>query len=262
MAKDLKNAKRIVIKVGTSTLTHDTGLINLRRMEILVRVLADIQNAGREVILVSSGAIAVGTQKLGLAERPKNIPTRQATAAVGQCELMYMYDKMFSEYGKIVAQVLLTRDVVENPALKINACNTFRRLLELKSIPIVNENDTVSLEEIGIGDNDNLSAIVAILTEADTLVLLSDIDGLYDSDPKNNPQALLIPYVYEIDEQIESLAGSVGSKYGTGGMVTKLQAAKLAYTHDIPMVLINGNDPCLLYDVLDGRPQGTLFTRK
>ena len=262
MAKDLKNAKRIVIKVGTSTLTHDTGLINLRRMEILVRVLADIQNAGREVILVSSGAIAVGTQKLGLAERPKDIPTRQATAAVGQCELMYMYDKMFSEYGKIVAQVLLTRDVVENPALKINACNTFRRLLELKSIPIVNENDTVSLEEIGIGDNDNLSAIVAILTEADTLVLLSDIDGLYDSDPKNNPQALLIPYVYEIDEQIESLAGSVGSKYGTGGMVTKLQAAKLAYTHDIPMVLINGNDPCLLYDVLDGRPQGTLFTRK
>lgn len=253
-------AKRIVIKIGTSTLTYETGRINIRRFESLCKVLSDIKNSGRQVVLVSSGAVGVGVAKLGLPCRPTDIPGKQAAAAVGQCELMYLYDKLFLEKSHKVAQVLLTRDVFEREDRALNAHNTFEQLFAMGAIPIVNENDTVAIEELVFGDNDTLSAMVAGLTQADGLIILSDINGLYDGDPNKNPSARLIPLVEQIDGYIEGIAGGSGSGLGTGGMSTKIQAAKIATSQGIPMAIINGADPNLLYDLLDGIPTGTLFT--
>lgn len=251
-------AKRIVIKIGTTTLTHGCGLINYRRLESLVKTLADLKNSGREIVLVSSGAIGVGIGELGLKSRPTDMPTKQACAAIGQCELMYTYDKLFSEYNHSVAQILLTRDVVEEEQRKQNVVNTFERLLEFGIIPIVNENDTVSTEEIEFGDNDTLSAIVAKLIGADVLVLLSDIDGLYTANPKEDPTATLIPVVENV-EDVRHLAGGSSSMFGRGGMVTKIHAADIACGAGIDMSIINGSNPVLLYDLFDGNPVGTYF---
>lgn len=258
----LVNAKRVVVKVGTSSLTHRTGLLNIRRVEQLVKMLADLKNAGKDIILVSSGAVGVGVGELGLKEKPKDIPTKQACAAIGQCELMYIYDKLFSEYNHKVAQVLLTRDNVERDHRKKNVQNTFNRLLELNVIPIVNENDTVAVEELELefGDNDTLAAIVAKLVEADLLIILSDIDGLYDKNPKEYPDAKLIDRVTVVDDQLRALAGGKGSELGTGGMVTKLNAAEIALNAGFSMLLANGQRPELLYDLLDGRHVGTIFS--
>lgn len=257
--------KRIVVKVGTSTLTHDGGTLNFRSFDALARVLSDIHNTGDEVILVSSGAIAVGAHKLNMKERPSEIRFKQAAAAVGQCELMHLYDKFFGEYGKTVAQILLTGDDIELPEKKQNLVNTFDALIEMGIIPIVNENDSVSHTEIEsehklFGDNDTLSAIVAVLCNADLLVLLSDIDGLYDGNPNENPDARLIREVRVIDEEIRSLAGGSESGVGTGGMITKLQAAEFAMEHGLDMVIANGSTPELMYDIIDGSPAGTLFS--
>lgn len=252
------NAKRIVIKVGTSTLTHAGGMLNYRGLERLVKTLSDLRNSGRDLVLVSSGAIAVGTGILGLKTRPGDMPTKQACAAIGQCELMYTYDKLFGEYNHHVAQVLLTRDVVEHEQRKENVTNTFARLLELGVIPVVNENDTVSTEEIEIGDNDTLSAMVAVLVGADALVLLSDIDGLYTADPHTDPSASLIPVVHNVEEVLH-LGGKSGSMFGKGGMATKLHAAQTAGAAGIDMAIINGADPRLLYALFDGEQVGTRF---
>ena len=220
---------RIVVKVGTSTLAHPTGRLNIQRMEKLCKVLSDLKNMGHEIILVSSGAIAMGFGKLNLSERPKDVPTKQASAAVGQCELMYIYDKLFTEYNHTVAQLLITApDIEEGGVRKQNFHNTLARLLELGALPVINENDTISTEEFGIGDNDTLSAIVAVTIQADLLILLSDIDGLFDGDPRKNPDAKLIDTVEKIDEHIISLGGGSGSNLGTGGMATKLRAAQMA----------------------------------
>lgn len=255
----LGQTKRIVVKVGTSTLTHRTGMLNIRRVEHLVKVLADLKNSGREIVLVTSGAIGVGAGKLSLPGRPADMPTKQACAAVGQSELMYIYDKYFAEYNHGVAQVLLTRDIIEDETRKRHVVNTLGRLLDLSVIPVINENDTVSVEEIEFGDNDTLSAIVARLVSADLLVILSDIDGLYDGNPKENPGAHLIPEVCELSDTILALGGGKGSEFGTGGMMAKLNAAAIAMEADIPMVILNGDDPDHLYDLLDGRQVGTLF---
>lgn len=257
--KNIRDARRVVIKIGTSTLTHDTGRIHIRRFEQLCKVLCDIRNSGRELILVSSGAVGVGVGKLGLRRRPTDMPGKQAAAAVGQCELMYLYDEQFQERNHTVAQVLLTRDGFEVPERRQNMKNTFNRLLELGAVPIVNENDTVATEELEFGDNDNLSAQVAVLAEADLLVILSDIDGLFDGDPRRDPSAKLIPVVRTIDAHIEAIAGGSASDLGTGGMSTKIQAAKLATGHGIAMAILNGSKPALLYDLLDGLQTGTLF---
>ena len=250
-------AKRVVIKIGTTTLTHGGGLLNYRRMEHLIKTIADLKNSGKEIVLVSSGAIGVGMGELGMKVRPSDAPTRQACAAIGQCELMYTYDKMFGEYNHSVAQILLTRDVVERPKHKQNVINTFQRLLEFGVIPIVNENDAVSTEEI-FGDNDTLSAIVSQLISADVLVLLSDIDGLYTANPKEDPDAKLIPVVENI-EDVRHLAGSSSSVFGTGGMVTKINAADIACSSGIDMVILNGSSPELMYDLFDGKSVGTYF---
>lgn len=256
-----ESAKRIVIKVGTTTLTHSSGLINYRRLEGMVKTLADLKNSGREIVIVSSGAIGVGIGVLGLTSRPTDIPTKQACAAIGQCELMYTYDKLFSEYNHSVAQILLTRDVIEQPERKENVINTFKHLLSFGVIPIVNENDTVSTEEIVFGDNDTLSAIVASIIEADVLVLLSDIDGLYTANPKEDKTAKLIPVVENI-EDVRHLAGESSSMFGSGGMITKIHAADIAVAAGINMAIINGSDPSLLYDLFDGKQVGTHFFGK
>lgn len=253
-----QQAKRIVIKIGTTTLTHGCGLINYRRLESLVKTLADLKNSGKEVVLVSSGAIGVGIGELGLKSRPTDMPTKQACAAIGQCELMYTYDKLFGEYNHSVAQILLTRDIIEAGERRQNVVNTFERLLEFGVIPIVNENDTVSTEEIEFGDNDTLSAIVAKLIGADALVLLSDIDGLYTANPKEDPTATLIPVVENVDD-VRHLAGGSSSMFGRGGMVTKIHAADIACGAGIDMSIINGSHPALLYDLFDGNPIGTYF---
>lgn len=258
---DIKNAKRIVIKVGTSTLTYDTGKMNIKRIDTLARVLSDLHNQGKEIILVSSGAIGIAVGKLGLSEKPKETSRKQAAAAVGQCELMYLYDKMFSEYNNTVAQILLTRDDIVIPRRKRNIQNTFYTLMEMGIIPIVNENDTVSADEIEIGDNDILSAHVAKLVDADLLVLFSDIDGLYDHDPHAYADAKLIPMVFDIGA-VRNTAGGAGSRRGTGGMVTKMNAAEVATDAGIHMVIANGNDIFKLYDILDGNSVGTLFVSK
>ncbi|MBQ4313009.1 MAG: glutamate 5-kinase [Clostridia bacterium] len=250
---------RIVVKVGTSTLTHSTGLLNIRRVEELCRVLSDLKNAGNEIILVSSGAIGMGAGKLSLSERPTDIPTKQAAAAVGQCELMYTYDKLFSEYRHVVAQLLLTGDDIEHDDRRQNIHNTLSRLLDLGALPIVNENDTVTTDEIVIGDNDTLGAIVAVAVDADLLIVLSDIDGLYTSDPHKNPDSKLITVVEELTDEIFSLGGGKGSKLGTGGMATKLKSAKIAGDAGIDMVIANGSRPEILYDIVEGKQVGTRF---
>lgn len=254
---------RIVVKVGTSTLAHPTGRLNIQRMEKLCKVLSDLKNMGHEIILVSSGAIAMGFGKLNLSERPKDVPTKQASAAVGQCELMYIYDKLFTEYNHTVAQLLITApDIEEGGVRKQNFHNTLARLLELGALPVINENDTISTEEFGIGDNDTPSAIVAVTIQADLLILLSDIDGLFDGDPRKNPDAKLIDTVEKIDEHIISLGGGSGSNLGTGGMATKLRAAQMATAAGCEMVIANGQSPEVLYDVAAGKRVGTRFLAK
>ena len=251
---------RIVVKIGTSTLAHSTGHLNIRLVEQLCKILSDIKNSGHQVIMVSSGAIGMGVGKLGLRSRPTDIPTKQAAAAVGQCELMYTYDKLFSEYHHTVAQLLITGDDVEEDTRHTNFTNTLNRLLELGAIPIINENDTVATAEIVIGDNDTLAAIVAQSVSADRLILLSDIDGLYTADPHKDPEAKLIHTVNEIDEALLGLAGASASNQGTGGMVTKLQAAKICMNCGCEMIIANGNRPENLYDIMDGMEIGTKFT--
>jgi glutamate 5-kinase len=250
---------RVVVKVGTSTLAHATGRLNIRRVEKLCEVLSDLKNAGIEVVLVSSGAIGMGVGKLSLKARPQDMPTKQAAAAVGQCELMYTYDKLFSEYNHTVAQILLTGSDIENGKRRTNFHNTMYRLLELDALPIINENDTVATEEIAVGDNDTLAAVVAVEIKADLLILLSDIDGLYTSDPHRDPEAKLIPLVEKITPEIEALAGGVGSALGSGGMATKLRAARTATEAGTDMIIANGEKPELLYDIVQGHPVGTRF---
>jgi glutamate 5-kinase len=250
---------RIVIKIGTSTLAYETGLLNIRRVEELCRVMSDLKNAGNEIILISSGAIGMGVGKLGLKSRPADIPTKQAAAAVGQCELMYTYDKLFGEYNHTVAQILLTGEDIENKSRCENFRNTIFRLLALGTLPIINENDTVATDEIVIGDNDTLAAIVAANADADLLVLLSDIDGLYTSDPHKHPDAELLPVVDQLTPEILSLAEGKGTALGTGGMKTKLHAAKIAMDAGIDMIIANGAEPMVLYNIVDGKSFGTRF---
>ena len=254
---------RIVVKVGTSTLAHATGRLNIQRMERLCRVLSDLKNAGHEIILVSSGAIGMGVGKLNLPGRPADMPSKQAAAAVGQCELMYTYDKQFTEYSHTVAQLLLTGEDIKSEQRSRNVRNTLDRLLELGALPIINENDAVATDEIGventIGENDSLSAIVAAAIGADLLVLLSDIDGLYDKDPRRHPDARLIPTVERVDDELFTLAEDSSTGLGTGGMITKLRAAAIATEAGCEMVIANGSKPEVLYDIAAGRPAGTRF---
>lgn len=250
---------RIVIKVGTSTLAHSTGLLNIKRVEQMCKVISDLKNAGNEIVLVSSGAIGMGLGKIGLTKKPSDIPTKQAAAAIGQCELMYTYDKMFSEHNHTVAQILLTGAFVAIEDYGKNLKNTFSRLLELGVIPIVNENDTVTTDEIVIGDNDTLGATVANEVNADLLIILSDIDGLYTGDPNKDDTAELIKVVPKITSEIESLAGSEGSSLGTGGMITKIKAAKAVTENGIDMIIANGKNPDILYDIVEGRGICTRF---
>lgn len=263
-----KGCMRIVVKVGTSTLTHANGQVNIRNMERLVRALADLKGIGHEIILVSSGAIAVGASKLTPGEKPKELRLKQAAASVGQCRLMHMYDKLFGEYNHPVGQILLTDEDVEDSIRKEHLQGTFEALLDMNVIPIVNENDSVSSAEIEtgsrkvLGDNDTLSAIVAKLCKADLLILLSDIEGLYDSDPRKNPNAKLIRKVETLTDDIKKMAGGVGSARGTGGMVTKLNAASIAMENGFNMVITNGAKPEKIYDIVDGKKIGTKFIGK
>ena len=259
--KKISERKRIVVKVGTSTLTHRTGRLNIRRVEQLVKTLADIYNAGHEVILVSSGAIGLGMGKLGLRERPKDTPGKQACAAVGQCELMYLYDDLFSAYGITVAQMLLTKYILLEDRRE-NVENALERLLSLGVIPVVNENDTVAIDELEleVGENDSLAAMVATLAKSDLLIIMSDIDGLYDKDPRKSDDATLIPVVHEISDEIRALAGGAGSSLGSGGMKTKINAVEIAYEAGIDVVLMNGKYPKRLYDLFEDKPVGTLFS--
>lgn len=250
---------RIVIKIGTSTLAHTGGQLNIRKTEELCKVISDLKNSGLEIILVSSGAIGMGCGKLGLKTRPQDMETKQAAAAVGQCDLMYTYDRLFSQYNHTVAQILLTASDVNSEDRHRNFTVTLNRLLELGVIPIINENDTVATDEIGIGDNDTLAAIVATSAKADHLILLSDIDGLYTSDPRRNPDAKLISEVHDLDEHIMALGGGSGSQLGTGGMKTKLSAAKMCIEAGCDMIITNGADPDNLYKIIDGLPVGTHF---
>ena len=258
----LKQVKRLVVKVGTSTLTYDTGRTNIRRMHKLVSVLSDIVNSGIEVALVTSGAIGVGVGKLGLPARPEDTPGRQAAATVGQCELMFMYDKLFAEYGHTVGQMLITKSDVDNPERRQNLINAFEKIFEFGAIPIINENDSVAVEEIVYGDNDSLSAIVAALIGADALVILTDIDGLYDANPTENEDARLIPEVREITPELLEIAGGHGSRFSTGGMVTKLHAAQIAMDAGIDVIVMNGTAPEAIYKALDGKQVGTFFVGK
>ena len=257
---------RIVVKVGTSTLAHAGGRLNIRRVELMCKVLSDIKNAGHQVILVSSGAIGMGVGKLGLPGRPGDMPGKQAAAAVGQCELMYTYDRLFSQYSHVVAQILLTAEDIRHPLRSSHVHDSLEQLLKWNVLPIINENDVVSTDEIGIqttiGENDSLSAIVARLVQADLLILLSDIDGLYTADPKKNADAVLIPQVDAITDDILALAGGAGSDLGSGGMATKLRAAKIAMDAGIDMIITNGENPEILYDIFDGKAVGTKFLGK
>ena len=254
-----KDIKRIVVKVGTSTLTYDTGKINIRRMSKLAQVLSDLKNAGIEIVLVTSGAIGVGVGKLSLKERPMDTPGRQAAATVGQCELMFLYDKFFGEYGNITGQLLVTKDDFDNEERHRNLHNAFMKLFEYGAIPIVNENDSVAVDEIVFGDNDSLSAHVAEIVDADTLIILSDIDGLFSANPREDENAVLIHVVDEITDDILAIAGGSGTSRGTGGMITKLHAAQIASAAGIDTVVMNGSDPEEIYKLLDGRQIGTLF---
>ena len=260
--RKISERKRVVVKVGTSTLTHRTGRLNIRRVENLVKTLADLQNAGHEIVLVSSGAIALGMGKLGMTKRPSDTPGKQACAAVGQCELMYMYDKFFAEYSIVVAQVLLTKYVLLEDRRQ-HVVNSMERLLSQGVIPIVNENDTVAIDELEleVGENDSLAANVATIANADLLVIMSDLVGLYDKDPHVHENANLIPEVGEITDDIRSLAGGAGSALGTGGMATKIKAVEIAHAADIDVVLMNGKNPHKLYDLFEDKPVGTLFAK-
>lgn len=268
MRKNITLAKRIVVKVGTSTLTHENGKINLARVDKLSEVLSDLMNQGLEIILVTSGAVGVGMGKLKLNTRPKSVRERQAAAAVGQSELMHLYSKFFSEYGHIVGQILLTKDVVEYEQSRKNVINTFEELLTRGIIPIVNENDSVATEELefqdnhSFGDNDTLSAIVSVLVNADLLILLSDIDGFYNDDPNLNKNAQLINEIYELNEEVTRSAKGVISTKGTGGMATKINAAHICLSNDINMIIAHGQSPQILYQILKGEQIGTLFHRK
>ncbi len=250
---------RIAVKVGTSTLTHSTGRMDIRHVESLCKVLSDIKNAGHEVILISSGAIGMGVGKLNLSARPSDMPGKQAAAAVGQCELMYTYDKLFGEYNHTVAQILLTGEDLRSQERHGNFVNTLRRLLEMGALPVINENDTVSTDEIAVGDNDTLGALVAVSAQADLLVVLTDIDGLYTSDPRKDPNAKLVREVRTITPELRAAAGGGGSSLSTGGMVTKLRAAELCMAAGTDMLIVNGAQPEILYRVLDGEELGTRF---
>ncbi len=260
---DFKQKKRVVVKVGTSTLTHKTGKLNIRRVEQLVKTLADLQNAGKQIVLVSSGAIGLGMSKIGLTTRPKDTPMKQACAAVGQCELMYLYDKLFADYSLTVAQVLLTKYILIEDRRK-NVENALERLLEYNVIPIVNENDTVAIDELEleVGENDSLAAMVAGIAKADLLIIMTDIDGLYDKDPRKFENACLIPLVENINGEIRDCAGGAGTALGTGGMATKIRAAEIAVESGVDMVIMNGDKPKKLYDLFENKPVGTLFTTR
>lgn len=250
----IKRKKRIVIKIGSSSLTHpETGDLNLRKIEQLVRVLSDLRGQGREVILVSSGAIAAGRQALGFNERPRLLEEKQAFAAVGQARLMMVYQKLFAEYNQTAAQILMTKNTVTNPQSRFNAHNTFNELLKLGTIPIVNENDTVATDEIQFGDNDRLSAIVAALVEADILILMSDIDGLYTDDPNKNPDAAFIPLVRELTPELQAMGKGASSSVGTGGMSAKLAAAQIATGSGSDMLIANACDLNVIYRILEGK---------
>ena len=259
--RNISGKKRIVIKLGTSTLAHKTGKLNIRRMTNLVRVISDLHNSGREIIMVSSGAVGLGAGKLGLPEKPKDTKTKQAVAAIGQCELMHVYDDMFAKYSVTVAQILLTKTIINNPNHCENFMNTVEKLVGMDVIPIVNENDTIAIDELEleIGENDSLSALVAELSRADLLLILSDIDALYDDDPRSNPDAKPIPLVEKITPEIEAVAGGAGTSLGTGGMSTKITAAKIATNAGIDMIIMNGKDPEKLYDLFEDKEIGTLF---
>jgi glutamate 5-kinase len=253
---------RIVVKLGTSTITHSTGRLNIRQVEDLCKVMSDLKNSGHELIIVSSGAIGMGVGKLSLGCRPKDTPTKQAAAAVGQCELMYTYDRLFSLYSHTVAQILLVAADLNDKERHNNFQNTVKRLLELGAIPIINENDTVATEELGIGDNDTLAAVVAVSLKADLLILMSDIDGLYSDDPHINGDARLIPVVTDITPDILALAGAKGSELATGGMATKLHAAQITTDSGVDMIITNGASPQSLYSIVDGQDIGTRFIGK
>ncbi len=258
----MEKNKRIVIKVGTSTLTYENGKLNLRRFQQLCRVISDLQNSGNEIILVSSGALGVGVGKLGIKEKPSETPQKQAIAAIGQCELMFMYDKIFGEYDNTVAQILLTRSVIDDELLRTNALNTFEALIAMRIIPVVNENDSVATDEIegaNFGDNDMLSALVAKLVSADRLIIMTDIDGLFETNPRVDPYARLLKRVPEIDDEIKKMAGGTGSNRGTGGMSTKVAAAEIATQSGIECCVINGSNPEILYELMDGHNPGTIF---
>ena len=259
--RNIKSVQKIVVKVGTSTLTFEQGSLNLKRIEELVRVLSDIKNSGKQVVLVSSGAIGVGVSRLRLSERPNDIKDKQAAAAVGQCQLMSIYDEFFRRYNQVVGQVLLTKDVITNKIMHENAVNTFDALLNYGAIPIVNENDTVSTYEIMFGDNDRLSAYVANIVDADLLIMLTDIDGLYDKNP-SEIDAKLINEVQEITDEIRNNAGGVGSNRGTGGMATKIAAVEIACDSDTKTIIMDGSNPAAIYDVLEGAEIGTYFDLK
>ncbi len=250
---------RIVIKIGTSTLTYATGHPNIRHLENFCKVVSDLKNAGYEVILVTSGAVGMGRGKAGVSERPAELSMKQALAAIGQCELMYTYDKYFGEYNHTVAQLLLTASNFTEPQQHENLISTMHTLLGMHVIPIINENDTVATQELKIGDNDTLAARVAVSVQADLLILLTDIDGLYTADPNKDPEAKRIPVVEAVTKEIEALAGDTGSGVGTGGMVTKIEAAKIATAAGTNMVIANGKDPAVLYDILEGKEVGTRF---
>lgn len=252
---------RVAIKIGTSTLTHSSGRLNIRRVEELCKIISDIKNAGNEIVMISSGAIGMGVGKLGLAQKPTDIPGKQAAAAVGQCELMYVYDKLFGSYHHTVAQLLITGEDIENETRHQNFSNTVYRLLSLGAIPIVNENDTVATNEIVIGDNDTLAAIVASSVKADILIVLTDIDGLYTADPHKDKDAKLIPFVSDV-EAVRPFASGAGTARGTGGMETKLNAAQLCIDAGVEMIIANGKRPQNLYDIVDGKHVGTRFGRE
>lgn len=258
----LRKKKRVVIKVGSSTITHKNGRVNLAKIDHLARVISDLKNREIEVVLVSSGAIAVGAQRLNLKERPRAVSEKQAAAAVGQVVLMNMYQRHFHDYAYDVAQILVTRNVNEDEIMRCNAKNTFQELLRMKILPVVNENDTIATEEIIFGDNDTLSAVVAQLVEADLLILLSDIDGLYSDDPRENPEAKIIHHVGEIDGYIESIGKGPTSSVGTGGMATKISAAKLATADGIDVVIASGEVPEIILEIMNGEEIGTLFARR
>ena len=260
--KSLIDAKRIVVKVGTSTLTYENGRLNYHRMETLVRELSDLSNQGKEIILVTSAAIAAGMDRLGLKERPSEIPEKQALAAIGQGILMNIYEKLFSEYGKIAAQVLLTRENSARHNQYTHCQNALNALLKMGAVPIINENDAIAVDEIKIGDNDTLSAIVSMIVGADLLIILSDIDGLYDDNPQTNPNAVLIKEIKEITPAVEKMAGGAGSKLGTGGMFTKLQAAKIAMNSGVPLIIAKGAEAGLIRKIVIGEDFGTLFVAK